>query len=96
MYIYVYMYMLCMIGWCPGGAVAPWIVDVTKSLRPGMKAIIGYVGLFNSTGYSPKPCHGDGCAPNGFAPEIKMMSRLVLYEHPYTKVNIHMYAQISS
>jgi len=85
-----------MIGWCPGGAVAPWIVDVTKSMRPGMKAIIGYAGLFNSTGYSPKPCHGDACAPNGFAPEIKMMSRLVLYEHPYTKVNIHMYAQISS
>jgi hypothetical protein len=28
-------------GWCPGGAVTPWIVDVTKGLRPGMKAMIG-------------------------------------------------------
>ena len=35
-------------GWCPGGAVAPWVVDVTKGLRPGMKAMIGcaYTSVF--------------------------------------------------
>ena len=72
-------------GWCPGSAVTPWIVDVTSGMRPGMKAIIGYAGLFNSSTYAPKPCHGKACADNGFAPEIKMVSRLVLYEHPYNK-----------
>lgn len=72
-------------GWCPGSAVSPWIVDVTGGMRPGMKAVIGYVGLFNESAYTPKPCHGSGCAANGFAPEIKMVSRLVLYEHPYDK-----------
>ena len=70
-------------GWCPGGAVKPWIVDVTAGLRPGMKAVIAYAGLFNESAYVPRPCAGDACASEGFAPEINLVSRLVLYENPY-------------
>jgi hypothetical protein len=72
-------------GWCPGGAVSPWVVDISKGIRPGMKAMIGYAALYNNSSYAPKPCHGKGCASNGFPPEIKMVSRLVLYQHAHDR-----------
>ena len=59
-------------GWCPGGAVAPWIVDVTAGLRPGMKAVIAYAALFNDTAYIQKACEGATCNANGYPAEIKM------------------------
>jgi hypothetical protein len=66
-------------GWCPGGAVRPWVVDATKGMRRGLESLVGYKGLYNSTNYVPRPCRGDGCNSGGTAPEIIMQSYMVAY-----------------
>ncbi len=35
-------------GWCPGQQVAPWVVDVTSNVTPGMPATIEYAGLYQN------------------------------------------------
>lgn len=55
-------------GWCPGAAVAPWVVDVTSEVTPGNPARITYRGLF-----------AGGEPPDG-AGEIVLTSYLVVWE----------------
>lgn len=55
-------------GWCPGGAVTPWVVDVTKDVTPGQTTTIDYQGMYaNAT-----PPDGSG--------NIDMISYLAVYE----------------
>lgn len=42
-------------GWCPGGEVRTWRVDVTASAKPGMDMVVTYEGLYNSSGYRSVP-----------------------------------------
>ena len=60
-------------GWCPGGAVRPWLVDVTADLLPtgGTQNAISYKGLYQ--GAAPV------IAANASAGYIMMSSQLVFY-----------------
>jgi len=55
-------------GWCPGQQVAPWVVDVTANVTPGMPATIEYQGLYQSK----QPPDGAG--------NIDLVSYLVFYK----------------
>ncbi len=61
-------------GWCPGGAVRPWLVDITGDLRPAGEApnIITYKGLYQNA----EPVIG----PNATAGYIMMTSQIVFYK----------------
>jgi hypothetical protein len=69
-------------GWCPGGAVAPAIFDVTRHVTPGLEAVVTYRALLGGAEYAPRPCAGDGCAADGFAPTITLRAAMVLYTDP--------------
>ncbi|MCC6623609.1 MAG: hypothetical protein IT385_20290 [Deltaproteobacteria bacterium] len=55
-------------GWCPGQAVAPWIVDVTAEVTPGADATVTYRGTLA------------GAEPPDGAGDIVLTSYLVEYE----------------
>jgi len=55
-------------GWCPGAAVEPWVLDVSKDVRPGKPVIFTYRGLL--VGRDPPDGSGN----------IVLTSDLVLYE----------------
>ncbi len=61
-------------GWCPGGAVQPWLVDVTGELRrPGEgENVVTYKGLYEGA----DPVIG----PNATAGYIMMTSQIVFYQ----------------
>lgn len=62
-------------GWCPGGAVKPWVVDITKGVKPGLEALVTYKGLYNGSDFIPAPCWGGDCNSNGVPPVIEMQVR---------------------
>ncbi len=61
-------------GWCPGGAVQPWLVDMTGELRrPGEgENVVTYKGLYEGA----DPVIG----PNATAGYIMMTSQIVFYQ----------------
>ncbi|GIL83510.1 hypothetical protein Vretifemale_12023 [Volvox reticuliferus] len=64
-------------GWCDGAAVQPWVVDVSRVLRPPGSVgnnTVRYKGLF---GDRREPIDPPGVSPAGY---IMMQSLLVLYE----------------
>ena len=69
-------------GWCPGGAVAPAVADVTRHVTPGLEAVVEYAALLGGAPYAPRPCVGGECAADGFPPTIELRSYLVLFADP--------------
>jgi hypothetical protein len=55
-------------GWCPGQQVAPYVVDVTDTVVPGMTTQVAYRGLYNDA------------TPPAMAGNIVLSSYLIVYE----------------
>ena len=69
-------------GWCPGGAVTPAVLDVTRHVTPGLEAVVEYRALLRGAPYAPRPCAGSECSAEGFAPTLTLRSYMVLYAEP--------------
>ncbi len=63
-------------GWCPGLEVAPYVVDVTSNVTPGMDATLSYRGTFMGADFVPKPVNGNN---GGFGALIRLQSWLVFW-----------------
>lgn len=53
----------------------PWVVDITKGVKPGLEALVTYKGLYNGSDFIPAPCWGGDCNSNGVPPVIEMQVR---------------------